>query len=71
MTVEKFEYLDSLRREKKPCPACGRKGLRHPSHAHAYGWKDHNGITCRWCKRTWKCEPTPTSDSTPDSPKKP
>lgn len=35
---------------KKPCPKCHRKGLHHPMHPHAFGWKDYERVVCRFCK---------------------
>lgn len=32
------------------CPKCGKKGLYHPNHAHAYGWKEFGEVNCRFCK---------------------
>ena len=31
------------------CPKCGRKGLHHPDHTHAYGWKEYSKAVCRFC----------------------
>lgn len=36
--------------KKKPCPKCGRKGLRYADHPHAFGWKDYSRMTCRFCR---------------------
>ena len=36
---------------KIPCPICKRKGLHNPAHPHAYGWKDHGIVVCRWCNK--------------------
>jgi hypothetical protein len=29
------------------CPKCGKKGLRHPAHPHAYGHKDYGRLVCK------------------------
>jgi len=34
-----------------PCPACGRKGLHHPGHPHAYGYRDGTRVQCQFCKK--------------------
>lgn len=31
------------------CPKCGRKGLHHPDHPHAFGWKEYDKAECRFC----------------------
>jgi len=31
------------------CPKCGRRGLHHPDHAHARGWKEYSKAACRFC----------------------
>lgn len=33
----------------KPCPKRGRKGLHHPGHPHAFGYKDLDSARCRFC----------------------
>ena len=33
-----------------PCPKCGKKGLHHPDHPHARGWKIYEKAVCRFCK---------------------
>lgn len=38
----------------KKCPKCGRKGLHHPRHPHAMGWKDYSVIVCRFCGGRFK-----------------
>jgi len=35
------------------CPKCGKKGLIHPPHAHALGWKEYGLVNCRFCKSSW------------------
>ena len=32
-----------------PCPKCHRKGLHYSDHPHAYGWKNYDKVTCRFC----------------------
>lgn len=39
---------------KRPCPKCGRKGLHHPMHAHAYGFKEYTKAECRFCGARFK-----------------
>ena len=42
------------------CPKCGRKGLHHPDHAHAYGWKEYSKAECRFCHARFRVkESTP------------
>ena len=36
-----------------PCPACKRKGLKHPDHPHAQGRKVLTRVACRFCERSW------------------
>jgi len=36
-----------------PCPACTRKGLKHPDHPHAQGRKVRMRVACRFCERSW------------------
>jgi len=36
------------------CPKCGKKGLKYADHAHAFGYKDHSRITCRFCRSVYK-----------------
>lgn len=43
---------------RTPCPKCKRKGLRHPGHPHAFGYKDYARIECRYCKVRWKRKKT-------------
>lgn len=38
------------------CPKCGKKGLGHPTHAHAQGYKEYGEVRCRYCKARWKTE---------------
>jgi hypothetical protein len=38
------------------CPKCERKGLHHPEHAHAQGWKEYSEIKCRFCKTRFKTQ---------------
>ena len=46
------------------CRKCGRKGLHHPDHAHAYGWKEYSKAECRFCHARFRVnESTPKSDS--------
>ena len=43
------------------CPKCKRKGLHHPGHPHAFGYKDYERAECRFCKARFKMrEPKPT-----------
>jgi len=37
-----------------PCPACTRKGLKHPDHAHAQGYKEYSRVKCRFCEKSWR-----------------
>lgn len=38
------------------CPKCSKKGLGHPPHAHAQGYKEYGEVRCRYCKTRWKTE---------------
>lgn len=50
-----------------PCPKCGKKGLSYSDHPHAFGWKDYDHATCRYCGRTFKVkqrhEEPPSADA--------
>ncbi len=32
------------------CPKCGKKGLHYAKHPHAYGWKNYDKVSCRYCE---------------------
>ena len=58
MTTEAPEHKppirDRLRGGRVECPSCKRKGVGFASHPHAYGWKDYNKASCRYCHKTFK-----------------
>lgn len=37
-----------------PCPNCGRRGLYHPRHPHAFTFKEYDKAQCRFCHKTYK-----------------
>ena len=39
---------------KRPCPKCGKKGLSFAAHPHAFGYKDHTRVDCRYCGSTFR-----------------
>ena len=39
-----------------PCPNCKRKGLHHPDHAHAFGYKERDKARCRFCNATFRVD---------------
>ena len=43
-----------LQRGREVCPACNRKGLGYAMHPHAYGWKDYDRASCRYCRKTFR-----------------
>jgi len=38
----------------KLCKKCGRKGLHHPNHPHAFGMKQYDRLICRFCGARYK-----------------
>ena len=48
---------DRLQGGRVECPKCKRKGVGFAAHAHAYGWKDYNRASCRYCKTDFKLKP--------------
>jgi hypothetical protein len=36
------------------CPKCGKKGVGYAAHPHAYGWKDYDRASCRYCRARFK-----------------
>jgi len=51
-----------------PCPKCGRKGLHHPDHPHAFGFKEYGKARCRFCYARFNLKERSTSNkaNTPD-----
>lgn len=47
-------WMSGAELRKRPCPHCGKKGLSFAHHPHAFGYKDHTRVSCRYCKRTFK-----------------
>lgn len=47
-----------LRKGRKPCPKCKRKGVGYAMHPHAYGWKDYERAKCRYCNAYFKIRDT-------------
>jgi hypothetical protein len=39
---------------KVPCLKCGKKGLHHPDHPHAFGFKEYDKLVCRFCHAHFK-----------------
>ena len=48
-----------VRKGRAVCPRCGRKGLGYADHPHAFGWKDHERLDCRYCRRQFKTPKKP------------
>ena len=43
-----------VRKGRAVCPRCGKKGLGYAQHPHAFGYKDHFRLRCRYCQATFK-----------------
>lgn len=39
-----------------PCPSCNRKGLNFAPHPHAFGYKNHDKVRCRYCNKDFNTE---------------
>ena len=39
----------NLQSGRQVCPKCGKKGVGYAPHPHAYGSKDYNRASCRYC----------------------
>lgn len=51
-----------LGRGRATCPACERKGLGYAAHPHAFGWKDYDRASCRYCRKTFKIRRAPPAE---------
>jgi hypothetical protein len=44
----------ALRKGRHICPSCGKKGIGYAGHAHAFGYKDYDRFSCRYCKKVYR-----------------
>jgi hypothetical protein len=42
-----------LKKGRAICPNCGKKGVGYAIHAHAFGYKDYDRASCRYCNSTF------------------
>jgi hypothetical protein len=45
----KLGEILNLGKGRAVCPKCGRKGLGYARHPHAFGYKDYDRASCRYC----------------------
>ena len=52
--VRSAKWWVLVRKARAVCPSCGRKGLGYAAHPHAFGYKDHSRLSCRYCHEFFK-----------------
>ena len=53
--IERLHTMNKFKGIK--CPKCNKRGIRYADHPHAYGFKNYNRVSCRYCNSFFNSKP--------------